>query len=44
MLSNLFCKILRKKKGEYQGFPGASVVKNPPAMQEMKETWVPSWG
>ena len=22
------------------GFPGGSVVKNPRAMQEMKETWV----
>ena len=28
---------------EYQGFPGASVVKNLPAKQEMQETWVPSW-
>ena len=25
---------------EYQGFPGASVVKNPPAMQEIQETWI----
>ena len=25
------------------GFPGGSVVKNPPAMQETKETWVQSW-
>ena len=23
-----------------QGFPGGSPVKNPPAMQEMQETWV----
>ena len=26
------------------GFPGGSVVKNPPAMQEMQETWVQSLG
>ena len=25
------------------GFPGGSVVKNPPAMQGTKETWVQSW-
>ena len=25
------------------GFAGGSVVKNPPAMQETKETWVQSW-
>ena len=24
----------------YLGFPGGSVVENPPAMQEMQETWV----
>ena len=24
------------------GFPGGSVVKNPPAMQELQETWVRS--
>ena len=23
-----------------QGFAGSSVVKNPPAMQEMQETWI----
>ena len=26
------------------GFPGGSVVKNPPAMQETQEVWVPSLG
>ena len=26
------------------GFPGGSVVKNPPAKQEMQETWVQSLG
>ena len=26
------------------GFPGGSVVKNPPAMQDMQETWVRSLG
>ena len=26
------------------GFPGGSAVKNPPAMQEPQETWVPSLG
>ena len=26
------------------GFPGGSVVKNPPAMQEMQKTWVRSLG
>ena len=26
------------------GFPSDSVVKNPPAMQEAQETWVPSPG
>ena len=26
------------------GFPSFSVVKNPPAMQEMQETWVQSLG
>ena len=25
-------------------FPGGSAVKNPPAMQEMQDTWVPSLG
>ena len=28
----------------YRGFPGRSVVKNPPAMQETQETWVWSLG
>ena len=28
----------------YLGFPGGSVVKNPPAMQETQETWVRSLG
>ena len=27
-----------------QGFPGGSVVKNPPAIQELQETWVQSLG
>ena len=27
-----------------RGFPGGSVVKNPPAKQEMQETWVQSLG
>ena len=27
-----------------RGFPRGSAVKNPPAMQEMQETWVPSLG
>ena len=27
-----------------RGFPGGSAVKNPPAMQEMQETWVRSLG
>ena len=27
-----------------RGFPSGSAVKNPPAMQEMQETWVPSLG
>ena len=26
------------------GFPGGTVVMNPPAMQEMQETWVQSLG
>ena len=26
------------------GFPKSSVVKNPPAVQEMQGTWVPSLG
>ena len=26
------------------GFPGGSAVKNPPAMQESQDTWVPSLG
>ena len=26
------------------GFPGSSVIKNLPAMWEMRETWVPSLG
>ena len=26
------------------GFPGGSVVKNPPAMQELQEMWAPSLG
>jgi len=26
------------------GFPGGTVVKNPPATQQMKETWFPSLG
>ena len=26
------------------GFPGGSVVKNPPAMQEMQEIWVQPLG
>ena len=26
------------------GFPGSSAVKNPPAMQELQETWVQSLG
>ena len=26
------------------GFPGGSAGKNPPAMQEPQETWVPSLG
>ena len=26
------------------GFPGGSGIKNPPAMQEMQETWVPTLG
>ena len=26
------------------GFPGGSVVRNPPAMQEMQETWAQSLG
>ena len=28
----------------YVGFPGGSVGKNPPAVQEMQETWVQSLG
>ena len=28
----------------YLGFPGGSMVKNPPAMQETQETWVRSLG
>ena len=27
-----------------EGFPGGSVVKNPPAMQQPQETWVQSLG
>ena len=27
-----------------RGFPAGSAVKNPPAMQEMQDTWVPSLG
>ena len=26
------------------GFPGGSMIKNPPAMQETQEIWVPSLG
>ena len=26
------------------GFPDCSVIKNPPAMQETQESWVPSLG
>ena len=29
--------------GEIGGFPSDSVVKNPPALQEIQEMWVPSW-
>ena len=28
----------------YQGFSGGSVVKNPSAMKELQETWLPSLG
>ena len=38
ILSNLY------KFEIFQGFPGGSVVKNLPAMQEMQETWVSSLG
>ena len=30
--------------GAVHCFPGDSVVKNPPAVQETEETWVPSLG
>ena len=36
-----FVKQLRKSSLSHLGFPGSSVIKNPPAMQEM---WVPSLG
>ena len=32
------------EKGSFQGFPGGSAVKNPPAVQEMQEMWVRSLG
>ena len=32
----------RDAGGKYPLFPGGSVVKNPPAMQEMQEAWVQS--
>ena len=37
LLSNLMNICLAQV---YKGFPGGSVVKKPPAMQEMQETWV----
>ena len=30
--------------GPHRGFPGGSVVKNPPAMQEPQKTWIRSLG
>ena len=32
----------RDARGKYPLFPGGSMVKNPPAMQEMQEAWVQS--
>ena len=44
-------KKIRNKRHPYQkevklplGFPGSSSIKNPPAMQETQEIWVPSLG
>ena len=36
--------IFRMQQGCVLGFPGGTVAKNPPAMQEMQETSVPSLG
>ena len=35
---------LKKITYVWKGFPGDSVIKNPPAVQETEETWVPSLG
>ena len=32
------------EKVSFQGFPGGSAVKNPPAVKEMQEMWVRSLG
>ena len=32
------------EKVSFQGFPGGSAVKNPPAVKEMQEMWVQSLG
>ena len=37
-------QILKKMNSmDTQSFPGGSVVKNPPAMQEAQEIWVDPW-
>ena len=35
------CKYCQSR--QIRGFPGGSAVRNPPAMQELQETWVQSW-
>ena len=40
-IGNVWCEGLDLEMGHIQGFPGGSVVKNPPAKQE---TWVQSLG
>ena len=39
-----FLPNLIQKQTKWYLFPGGAAVKNPPTMQEMQETWVPSLG
>ena len=41
LLLKIACKITNRYT-YLKGFPGGAVVKNPPAIQETQETWVPS--
>ena len=36
--------IMSKQSDKHKGFPGVSVVKDLPAVQETQESWVPSLG